>query len=188
MMFLVAAGGTVDVVTAPTCRGCAMTTIDRRPPGRKVHFHDPAAPVATVVVPSVFIAVRGPRGRLLLVRRCDSGAWELPGGRVEVGEAAESTAVRETAEEAGVAVRVTGLVGLFTDPSHVVSSPSGEVRQQFVVVLRGEAVHGVPRGDHVETDAAAWVDDAELPGLFIEPPVRGWLAHALSTDGEPCLG
>jgi len=93
-----------------------------------VHFHDSAAPAATVVVPSVFVAVTEPGERLLLVRRCDSGAWELPGGRVEVGETAVGTAVREAAEEAGVAVRVTGLVGLFTDPSHVVRSPSGEVR------------------------------------------------------------
>jgi 8-oxo-dGTP diphosphatase len=165
-----------------------MTTIDRAPSGRQVHFHDPAAPAATVVVPSVFIAVTEPGKRLLLVRRCDSGAWELPGGRVDVGETAVGTAVRETAEEAGVAVQVTGLVGLFTDPSHVVRSPSGEVRQQFVVVLRGRAVRGVPHGDLQETSAAAWVDVTELPGLLVEPPVRVWIAHALADDGLPHLG
>jgi hypothetical protein len=32
------------------------------------------------------------------------------------------------------------------------------------------------------------VDVAELPGLFVEPPVRIWIAHALSADGEPHLG
>jgi 8-oxo-dGTP diphosphatase len=165
-----------------------MTTIEHTPRRRQVHFHDPAGPTATVVVPSVFVAVRGPGERLLLVRRCDSGAWELPGGRVDVGETAVATAVRETAEEAGVAVEVTGLVGLFTDPSHVVSAPSGEVRQQFVVVLRGRAVHGVPHGDLRETSAAAWVDVAALPALLIEPPVRVWISHALSADGPPHLG
>jgi len=165
-----------------------MTTIDRITPTRRVHFHDAAAPVATVVVPSVFVAVRGPGGRLLLVRRCDSGAWELPGGRVDVGESAVEAALRETAEEAGVAVDVTGLVGLFTDPRHVVRAPGGEVRQQFVVLFRARAVGGVPHGDLEETSAAAWVDVAELPGLFVEPPVRIWIAHALSADGQPHLG
>lgn len=29
---------------------------------RRVHFHDPDAPAATVVVPSVFVAVREERG------------------------------------------------------------------------------------------------------------------------------
>jgi 8-oxo-dGTP pyrophosphatase MutT (NUDIX family) len=128
------------------------------------------------VVPSVF------------VRRCDNATWELPGGRVDVGGTAVGTAVRETAPAAGVAVQVTGLVGLFTDPSHVVSAPSGEVRQQFVVVLRGRAVQGVPHGDRQETSAAAWVDVAELPGLPIEAPARAWIAHALSADEQPHLG
>jgi 8-oxo-dGTP diphosphatase len=41
--------------------------------------------------------------------------------------------VRETVEESGVLVRVTGLVGLFTDPAHVVVNSTGDqVRQQFV--------------------------------------------------------
>ncbi|MFZ2119232.1 MAG: NUDIX domain-containing protein, partial [Pseudonocardiaceae bacterium] len=41
-------------------------------------------------------------GRVLLVRRADDGYWELPGGRVEVGESASAAVVREVAEEAGV--------------------------------------------------------------------------------------
>ena len=165
-----------------------MTTVDRTPPPRHVYFHDPAAPRATVVVPSVFVAVRDPRARLLLVRRCDSGAWELPGGRVDVGESAVTAAVRETAEESGIAVRVTGLLGVFTDPGHVVSDPAGQVRQQFVVLLRGIADPGAPHGDLHETSAAAWIDVADLPGLPIEPPARTWIAHALAPDGRPHLG
>jgi len=62
------------------------------------------------------------------------------------------------------------------------------VRQQFVVVLRGHAVQGVPHGDLQETSAAAWVDVAELPGLLIEPPLRVWIAHALAADVQPYLG
>ena len=75
-----------------------MTTTERPTCSRQVFFHDPAGPTATVVVPSVFVAVLGAGNRLLLVRRCDSGTWELPGGRVDVGESAVEAAVRETAE------------------------------------------------------------------------------------------
>ena len=85
-----------------------MTTIDRETVTRQVYFHDPGAPAATVVVPSVFVVARWLGGRLLLVRRCDSGTWELPGGRVDVGETAVDAAVRETAEEAGVRVTSSG--------------------------------------------------------------------------------
>ena len=168
--------------------GMVMTTIDRVAPVRQVYFHDPGAPSATVVVPSVFVVVQRPGGWLLLVRRCDSGVWELPGGQVDVGETAIGAGVRETAEEAGVVVGVTGIVGLFTDPAHIVRSASGVVRQQFVVVLRAEALGGSPRGDLHETSEAAWVAVAELPGLRMEAPVRAWIAQALAGDEPAHLG
>lgn len=63
---------------------------------RRVYFPVPDAPVAAAVKPSVFVAVRDPGGRLLLVRRWDSRTWELPGGRGDVGESAVTAAERET--------------------------------------------------------------------------------------------
>jgi 8-oxo-dGTP diphosphatase len=165
-----------------------MTTVDRATRRRQVYFHDPAAPTPSLVVPSVFVAVRSRQGHLLLVRRCDSGAWEMPGGRVDVGETAVEAAVRETAEEAGMRVEVTGLAGLFTDPGHVVRASTGEVRQQFVLLFRARVVAGTPRGDRVETCDAAWVPVADLAGLPMEPPVRIWVAHALASSEPPFLG
>jgi 8-oxo-dGTP pyrophosphatase MutT (NUDIX family) len=164
-----------------------MSTVDRRAPARRSFFHDPDSPPATVVVPSVFCAVRDMARRLLLVRRCDSGTWELPGGQVDVGETAVQAAVRETMEESGVSVMVTGIVGLFTDPGHVVRSRIGTVRQQFVVVFSARAVAGAPRGDTHETSEAAWVEAGDLPGLAIESPINGWIAQALSDDEGPQL-
>ena len=168
-------------------QGRPMTTVDRVAPTRRSFFRDTDAPRATVVVPSAFCAVRGPEGQLLLVRRRDCGTWELPGGQVDVGETAEDAAVRETLEEAGVSVVVTGMVGLFTDPGHVVRSASGTVRQQFVVVFHARAVAGTPHGDAHETSEAAWVELSRLPELAIEPPIDQWIARALSGDGTPRL-
>jgi 8-oxo-dGTP diphosphatase len=165
-----------------------MTTIDRTAVTRRVYFHDPGAPAATVLVPSVFVAVRWLGGRLLLVRRCDSGTWELPGGRVDIGESAIDTAVRETAEESGIRVLVTGFVGLFSDPGHVIRSPGGEVRQQFAVLLRARALGGIPRGDLRETSEAAWVAPVELAGLPMQPAARFWIDQALSIGDPPYLG
>jgi 8-oxo-dGTP diphosphatase len=161
-----------------------MTAIERTAATRQVYFHDPLAPVATRVVPSVFVAVRGLHASLLLVRRCDSGTWELPGGKVDVGESAVEAAVREVGEETGVQVTVTGLVGLFTDPGHVIRGADGEVRQQFAVLFRARAVGGDPRADRHETSEAAWVAPTHLPGLPMESATRGWLARALDV-GEP---
>jgi ADP-ribose pyrophosphatase YjhB (NUDIX family) len=163
-------------------------TIGRAAATRQVYYHDPAAPPATVVTPSAFVAVRGVGGRILLVRRCDSGTWELPGGRVDVGETAAEAAVRETAEETSVHVLVTGLAGLFTDPGHRVRSPDGQVRQQFALLFRAQWLAGVQRGDGHETSEAAWVAAADLHQLDIEPPIRAWIAAALADEDAPYLG
>ncbi|MGY1695592.1 NUDIX domain-containing protein [Geodermatophilus sp. SYSU D00814] len=164
-----------------------MTTTDRAAVTRQVYFHDPLAPAATRVVPSVFVAVRRHDGALLLVRRCDSGAWELPGGHVDVGESAAEAAVRETAEEAGVRVEVTGFAGLFSDPGHVVRSADGDVHQPFALLFRARHLDGVPHGDRHETSEAAWVPVAEIPGLPMEPPVRAWVAQAVAVGEPPVL-
>jgi 8-oxo-dGTP diphosphatase len=146
---------------------------------RQVHFHNGNAPAATVVVPSVFVAARDDPGRLLLVRRWDSGAWELPGGRVEVGESVLDAAVRETVEESGVLVRITGVVGLFTDPAHVVVSATGrEVRQQFVVCLHAWGMRGRPVPDGKETiDAACSIRRMPRSSRWNSGPAGGSHRH-----------
>jgi 8-oxo-dGTP diphosphatase len=155
---------------------------------RRVYFDDPQAPRAHTVSPCAFVAVRGPRGRLLLVRRRDSGVWELPGGRVDVGESAIDAAVRETVEEAGLAVRITGLLGLYTHPGQVVCGVDSAVRQQFAVVFRAVPVGpAVASCDGLETDAVAWVTRQDLVPLDIEPATRIRIDHALARAGAPQL-
>jgi hypothetical protein len=47
---------------------------------------------------------------------CDSGNCELPARGVELGETAATAAERKVVEECGVAIKVTRLAGIFTDP------------------------------------------------------------------------
>ena len=57
-------------------------------------------------------------GRILLEKRSDNGWWGLPGGHVEIGEAAQDAMVREVLEETGLVVEVTRLVGIYSDPDN----------------------------------------------------------------------
>jgi ADP-ribose pyrophosphatase YjhB (NUDIX family) len=52
-------------------------------------------------------------GRLLLVRRTDSGRWCIPGGVAEVGESPSAAAVREAYEETGLRVRAQRVLGVY---------------------------------------------------------------------------
>lgn len=148
--------------------------------GRVDFYDDPGAPAPVTLVPVAFAMVRDPRGLVLLVRRVDTGNWELPGGRVEVGESAGAAVVREVGEETGLVVRVRGLVGLFTSPRHVVAYPGGEIRQQFGVCFHARPVGGRLRPDGTVTDAARWFRPGELDGLRIHPSVRLRITHALT--------
>ncbi|QVQ54390.1 NUDIX domain-containing protein [Spiractinospora alimapuensis] len=52
-------------------------------------------------------------GRVLVIRRRDNGAWEPPGGVLELDESPEGGVVREVWEETGVGVRVERLTGVY---------------------------------------------------------------------------
>jgi ADP-ribose pyrophosphatase YjhB (NUDIX family) len=76
------------------------------------------------------------QGGILMIRRTDNGNWAVPGGGMDLGEAITDTAIRETREETGIVSEVTGLVGIYTSPRHVIRYTSNhEVRQEFSVVF-----------------------------------------------------
>jgi 8-oxo-dGTP pyrophosphatase MutT (NUDIX family) len=54
---------------------------------------------------------------------------------MDLGESITDTAVRETQEETGITCEITGLVGIYTNPHHVIRYTSNnEVRQEFSIV------------------------------------------------------
>lgn len=118
--------------------------------------------------------------RVLLIERSDNGNWCLPGGAMEFGESLPACAARETLEETGVQVEVTGLVGIFTDPGHRIEYLSdGEVRQEFAVIFRATPLRGEPTATG-ESTQAKWVPIAEVDDLPMDEAQRQrilWAAH-----------
>lgn len=149
------------------------------------YYNDPAAPRANSLVPSVTAAIRDPSGRLLLIHKVDNDLWALPGGGMDLGESIADAAVREVAEETGLVVEVSGLVGIYSNPMHVMAYDDGEVRQQFSVCLRAEHISGTPREDGSETKAVRWVEPAKIADLSIHPSMRMRIEDALAGRSEP---
>ena len=149
------------------------------------YLNDPCAPKANsiVVATSAFIE---DDGRILLIRRADNGLWALPGGGMEPGETVLGCAVREVREETGIAVEVTGLVGIFSNPAHVVAYPDGEVRQAFSICLRGRAINGTIRTSEESTEAD-WIPRDQLAKLDMHPEIRRRIKRAIANDPEPYL-
>ena len=143
------------------------------------YFDDPNAPQANSLVPSVTAVVRNNLEQLLLIHKVDNDLWALPGGAMDIGESVADAAVREVAEETGVTIEVTGIVGIYTDPKHVMAYDDGEVRQQFSVCFFANYVNGTPREDGTETKAAKWVDLEALSHLNIHQSMRTRIADSL---------
>ncbi len=152
------------------------------------HYNDPDAPAANSVVPSTTAVVTDSDGRILLIRRRDNDLWALPGGGMDLGESIEDTARREVREETGLDVEVTDLIGIYTNPHHVMAYDDGEVRQQFSLCYTTRILGGELAIDDESTDIR-WVKSAELAGLPMHPSMRLRIEHYLDRDRtSPYLG
>ena len=138
----------------------------------RIDYHDdPAAPPANSLVPAASAVVTDGQGRILLHRRSDNDRWSLPGGAMELGESIAGCAVRETLEETGFEVEVTGIVGIYSNPGHVFTYDDGEVRQEFSVCFAGRVVGGEPRVSDESTEVA-WFRPEQIAGLPMVEAMR----------------
>lgn len=109
--------------------------------------------------------------RCLLLRRSAAnrnfiGAWEWPGGKVDPGEDFATAVRRETREESGLEVELTGLAGATS-----FDMPQGAI---IVLCLETRLVSGQVRLSH-EHDAFDWVPLAALPRYPLVPRVGDFM-------------
>ena len=157
---------------------------------RRIDYHDdPAAPKANSMVPSVNVVVVNDAGDVLMIRRSDNGNWAVPGGAIDLGESMVQAAVRETREETGIESEITGLVGIYTDPKHLILYTSnGEVRQEFSILLTAVVIGGQPTPSS-ESSEVRWVPRQDLAGYQMDRSMRLRLGHYLAgRSGSPYLG
>lgn len=123
---------------------------------RRDYFYDQNAPKPNSIHPAAAIALFNSGGNILLLRRKDNDKWTMPGGTLEFGESMTDCAIREVREETGLQIRITGLIGTYTDPHILIAYSDGEVRQEFTLVYAAEIESGDLRIDD-ESKEAAWV-------------------------------
>jgi ADP-ribose pyrophosphatase YjhB (NUDIX family) len=152
------------------------------------YLDDPNAPEPNSVVPSANVIVVNDDGAILLIRRTDNGNLALPGGGMDLGESITDAAVREVKEETGLDVEITGLVGIYTNPGHLIEYTSdGEVRQEFSVVFTARPIGGTPTTSS-ESSEVVWINPADVPDLQMHPSMRQRIEHFLEARAQPYLG
>jgi 8-oxo-dGTP diphosphatase len=131
---------------------------------------------------SVRAVVRNDAGDCLVIRRSassrhDPGLWEIPGGKSEPGETIEESILREVAEETGLQVELTRVVG----------SAESEIEDKRIAYLILEAwVIGGSFQLSGEHDAYRWLSRPRFAEADFAPYYRDFAAaYAQGADPDP---
>lgn len=148
------------------------------------YYNDPNAPKANSIAVAVSAFIQDDEGRILMIRRTDNDLYSIPGGQLELGETLAEAAVREVREETGIECEVTGVIGLYSNPRHLIAYDDGEVRQEFSICFRAKFNSGETRTSD-ESKEVAWLTPSQIRTLELHPSIRLRLQHALENRSEP---
>ena len=75
-------------------------------------------PITPPIAADIIIEMvdRNDRPIILIERKNPPHGWAIPGGFVDIGETVEQAAIREAKEEVCLDVKLTALLGLYSDP------------------------------------------------------------------------
>jgi ADP-ribose pyrophosphatase YjhB (NUDIX family) len=127
------------------------------------------------VTPKVAVGavVHDGEGRILLVKRADSGLWLYPTGWADVGYSASEVAVKEVREETGMSCRPVRLIAVLD------GLRLGFTRVPlYSIVFLCEKLGGELAAHPLETSDVGWFAEGELPELTAG--VSQWGAHAFA--------
>ncbi|GLZ07968.1 NUDIX hydrolase [Actinomadura sp. NBRC 104412] len=151
------------------------------------YYDDPDAPKANSLVPSVNVVVTNDNGEILMIRRTDNDNWAVPGGAIDLGESVSQAAVRETREETGIDCEITGLVGIYSDPKHLIHYTSNdEVRQEFSILLTARPLSGEPTPSD-ESREVRWMAPEDVRSLQLDRSMRLRINHYLERRNKPFI-
>lgn len=163
------APGAPSVVSCPICGACdARVPLLRHvhsahpPPG--VHAEPEGRPSVSLFSFGLAVVRRRKDGKFLCVQEyCGQGYW-LPGGGIDAGEDPAAATRRETLEEAGVAIRLLGVLRVEVTPGRRgLPGSSSTMRMRYIFYGEPEDESAEPKTiPDFESLGACWVSVEEI--------------------------
>ena len=150
------------------------------------HFNDPNAPKANALIPAASAIITNDQGYILLHQRSDNHLWSLPGGTMEIGENISQTIVREVQEETGLLVEPQSIVGIYSNPKHVIEYSDGEIRQEFSICFTCSIIGGELHKSEESFELAFFTPQA-IEQLRIDESTRLRIKHYLEHRAHPII-
>lgn len=82
------------------------------------------------------------KSKIILTKRSDNGRWCIPGGAMEAGESARDGCLREVMEETGLSVKLTKLIGIYTNPNYIIQYNDGNKIQAIGMCFEAKVIGG----------------------------------------------
>ena len=128
-----------------------------------------------LLLPSAAVAIHDEQGRVLLCLHADKNIWVTPGGLIEPGEQPAAAAMRETLEETGLEIQITGVLGVYGGPDLIIDYPNGDKAAYIGTIFRGKVTGGTLKPDNDEILDARYFTRNE----FLRLPHSKWLDTAM---------
>jgi len=128
-----------------------------------------------LLLPSAAVVLHDEKMRILLCLHADKNIWVTPGGLIEPGEQPGDAAIRETCEETGLVIELTGILGVYGGASLIIDYANGDRAAYVGTIFRGKITGGTLRPDGDETLDVRWFSREELKRV----PHSRWLDTAM---------
>ena len=105
---------------------------------------------------------------------------------MEIGESIAETVIREVKEETGFDVLPDCIVGIYSNPKHVIAYSNGEVRQQFSLCFACKIIGGKMRISD-ESTAIGFFSRVEIEDMNMHRSSLLRIEHYLENRSQPVI-